>query len=243
MFGELTFQAEGMTCHIHSDRGISWTCRVGLYDVEIEMDDDGDLTVKYNRRRYGSQDRSLEEAVSFESEIIEINVHKLLMHLLKALEPVEIAEHLWEDKKVRDRFLEKLADGWYDFSTDENWDVQRAALLRKMDQALTHHRVNRAADALRDAEYYEKKYWDLYHRNMANTVRPESLPPLKRQLIQRLFDEQGASVLVLDKFEDHAPEDPEYKIGSKNWVEARDWWRTRIIEAFDLTEHLEPGDG
>ena len=151
---------------------------------------------------------------------VQIEIDGILGLLLDRLEPEEIAQTLWYHKEIRNELLQRLVR---DVGRDSHEMVSKFLALMKSHMIMQH--VEGVSEALRSAEYYEKKYWDLYHNGRVNVERPDFLEYEK--------DEYGQRITPFVK------EDPEYKIGSDNWVEARNWWRNAILEACGFEEVSE----
>jgi hypothetical protein len=203
---------------------------VGRYDVEVDFSktgEDRENAVRYGKKRHDAR-QVPDIDVDVDDGQIKIDLEDLLGLAINKLEPAEIARHLWKEKEVRNEFVRMLVDayGSNEWSTGSSFefDDSREEVLDKLNVQLFHRRLDRAANVLRSAEYYERKYWELYHatawaRGGSDPVaRPDFLPEFTVGK-----DEYGNISHV------SVQEDPEHKIGSKNWNEARDHWRHRIL--------------
>lgn len=206
--------------------------RLGRYTITFDPAADPEDALRVEARRYGDKERGPDIEISDRQIIIDID--GLVDFILDRAAPGQIAEAMWANHEdVRRAFVERFfstitESPWDD--GDRDWDHLREDLLTKLGRDLLHRRLNNMSRVLQSAQHYERKYWELYHaRRLVLTgdgdKRPDWLPPF------RVSDHDGQTEVWVQ-------DDPEYRIGSQDWLEARDWWRAKLIELWGLTPVL-----
>lgn len=226
MFRDGTYKAR----HGGSINGVDYW-ELGRYRVMVDLGEDtpDENRVTYTENSHEPRSRELQ----FSDGQLVISLEDLTDMALSQSSPEEIARWLWSDKDVRAALVSEMLGAW----SDTHWEQDRVALLQGLQRVLVSKRLDRMAGALRSAEYYERRYWELYHalqyyvakeprETLAQKERPEHLPPV-------VLSDCGSGEHTRVSY---VQEDPEHKIGSKNWWEARDWWRDKIVEVCRVEE-------
>lgn len=218
-----------MTAHYTGTLNGKYQYRIGRYTVTIDPETEEEFGVTY---RDSGRSSTFPE-IKVEDDQIVLNLWDLAQKALEQCDPLSVAASVWDNPLVREELLRLMLDGWFnsDVASIRLSDEVAAEVLNRLQQTVLGDRVSALAERIRGVEYYERKYWALYHAGLSGpTERPDWLPDFA------VSSEDGKTRV-------HMREDPEYKIGSQNWHDARDWWRDKIAARLGLTHDIyETGD-
>lgn len=183
---------------------------IGKYEVTVPADPEADVTYHVPRYRSGAEDpRETFLNMTVTDGEIRFPVDDLVPIMLSRLDPVELAQALWQNDEVRDHFIECATERYSEAGIQ---DADRRKLIEKLQGVISSVALDRAVNILGNLEsrFGSKWYfWDQIRRaeDAIKNVYPEA--------------QDTARIASPDS-------DPQFKIVGTNWNEARDYWRAEL---------------
>lgn len=155
---------------------------------------------------------------------IRLPIEDLLDIVLARVEPVEIAEALWADRDVRDRFVECLHN---QYASDHVNDATRRQFLALVQEEVHSKSLSRAASAASSIEHDRSCNWYFWDQISQLNTAFQSWAERARKVHPDIEPFDPAAWPVMDP-----AHSPDFKIGGKTWEEAREHWRARLEQLF-----------
>lgn len=224
--------------------------KAGGYTITVPDDHDEPAKIAHEYRSWGRSENPMPN-MSFSDGEMRIPVEDFADLILRRVPAVELAEGLWRDDEVRERFIECMSNRW---GGDGIEDKDRRSLLNKIQVAIHAKAIDRAIERLNRMESNARSFTDRYRWG---GVQNGFYSGLYEAFKSVLYEMREAGLLtdeqVLNRIERHiTPEkvlehhqegsDPVVKESvGKQWHESRDYWRRVLIEAFpEPTEPATP---
>lgn len=200
---------------------------IGSYQVTVYgFTSENAPEVTYRNDRYQSADpRQTFPNMEVRDGEIRLPVTDLVGEILTRLEPVELAQSLWDNAEVRAAFMDCLVTRW---SESGIGDDDRRKFILGVKEAIHSKALDGLREKIGSLEYAVSKRAFFYHE--INTVN-DRLRETELHLRGR-FD---APDIELPRLR-HEDNDPDFKIGGKNWTDAREDWREKLIAMFPAPE-------
>lgn len=191
---------------------------IGKYEVTV-AGDEREVSYRVPSHYRGDPRASLPNMEIVDGEI-RIPMTDFVEEMLSRVPAVELASTLWDNKEVRDAFLDVAVDRWGSCFTDD----ERRRFLRDVKETIHSKALDKLASTMATLEYDSAKRSFHYHQvNSAN----ESLGNLEERLRCKFGDPE----ITLPRFQHH-DHDLDFKISGTHWNEARDGWRKEVIQRF-----------
>ena len=156
-----------------------------------------------------------------------IPITDIVDEIVARAEPVDLAENLWQNDEVRERFIECMAERYTQGGIE---DKDRRALLAKVGAIVHGQALDKLADAMVGLEreaVRKAAYWQQV-RGVNDTLRNHDI-----RVSRSVKNDDGTwgTELVLLQMQ----LDPEAEnIPGKAWNEAREFWRKEVLRQFPL---------
>jgi hypothetical protein len=156
-----------------------------------------------------------------------IPITDIVDEIVARAEPVDLAENLWQNEEVRERFIECMSERYAEGGIE---DKDRRALLAKVGAVVHGQALDKLADAMvgleRDA-VRKAAYWQGV-RSINDTLRDNNV-----RVPRSVKNEDGTWGTEHDLLQMRI--DPEAEnIPGKAWNEAREFWRAEVLRQFPL---------
>lgn len=156
-----------------------------------------------------------------------IPITDIVDEIIARADPVDLAEALWQNAMVRERFIECMSERYTQGGID---DADRRALLGKVSAVVHDQALDRLADIMARTEYETVRRYAFWQETgrINDTLRNHDI---KTSRSVRNDDGTWGTELVLLQM--HLDPEAE-KVGGKNWTEAREFWRKEVLRQFPL---------
>jgi hypothetical protein len=156
-----------------------------------------------------------------------IPITDIVDEIVARAEPVDLAENLWQNDEVRERFIECMSERYTQGGIE---DRDRRALLAKVGAVVHDQALDKLANAMVGLEC-EAVRRAAYWQEVANINRTLSNYDVRVPSQVKQDDGSWASETVLLQMRI----DPEAEnIPGKAWDEAREFWRKEVLRQFPL---------
>jgi hypothetical protein len=156
-----------------------------------------------------------------------IPITDIVDEIIARAEPVQLAEALWQNDEVRERFIECMAERYTQGGIE---DKDRRALLAKVGAVVHGQALDKLADAMVGLEREAVRraaYWQGV-RSINDTLRDNNV-----RVPRSVKNEDGTWGTEHDLLQMRI--DPEAEnIPGKAWNEAREFWRKEVLRQFPL---------
>lgn len=207
---------------VHGGENPRHIFEVGEYTLEISTVQIGENeyaeppTVTYrSKHRHTSDPRATLPNMEVRDGQIRIELTDLVPLVMSRLEPHDLARALWQDEGVRDELMDCLVR---QYNEDGISDRERRKFLHGVKEAVHDKRIENVAKLFDSMEHELSKrvyFWTEIDR--ANDLLAH----------YEIKDKDGNSVRLTD-----GSNNAQFKIGGTNWNEARDYWRSQLVEKF-----------
>jgi hypothetical protein len=216
------------------------------YSITVPDDHEQPAKVASLYNRWGASENPMPN-LSFSEGEMRIPVEDFVDLILRRVPAEELAEGLWRDESVRERFVYCMANR-YAGGVEDN---DRRKLLNEIQVEIHAKAIDRAIERLNKLETNARCYTDRYRWHREELGHYKGLYERYKNTLYEmregglLDDEQIATRLQylttpeqLKEYRD-AEGDPVVRESvGKQWYESRDFWRHRLQEAFP-----EPASG
>lgn len=215
--------------------------KVGGYSITVPNDPTAPAKVASLYNRWGQRENPMPN-MSFSEGEMRIPIEDFVDLILRRVPAEELAEGLWRDDSVRDRFVHCMANRYL----GQIEDADRRKLLDQIQVEIRAKAIDRAIERLNDIESnlraksnrsrWEEaqlgRYSGLHEKYVAVLYELEAAGKLDKDgILNRL-----AYVTTPDSLKKYVDEgtDPVTResVGSQ-WQESRDFWRAKLEKAFD----------
>lgn len=209
--------------------------KVGHYEVTIPG---AEIEITYRNPYHRQTDpRSTFPNMDVTDGEIRIPVTDLVDEILSRIDPVELAQSLWQNDKVKDEFMSCLTERW---SQQGIGDSDRRKFLDGVKEAIHDKALDRLASTMAKLELEMDRRANQYHQ--ISRIN-ETLRELDVKVHRSVKNDAGEWVrepvlLQLDqldrstKNEDGGFTRGELEVGGKGWEEARAFWRAEVAKRF-----------
>jgi len=222
---------------VNGDRVFS----VGGYTITVPDDHDQPAKVASQYRSWGRSENPMPN-MSFSDGEMRIPVEDFADLILRRVPAAELAEGLWREDEVRERFIECMAERW---GSDGITDEDRRALLNKIQVAIHSKAIDRAVERLNKYEEGLRAQTNYYRwRNTEHGIYDQLFERFKVTLWEMrekgLLDDEGVEERLrtvytperLREFNDEIKDPVMRESVGPQWHESRDYWRHVLSEAF-----------
>lgn len=168
---------------------------------------------------------------------IRIPVTDLVSEVLSRLDPVELAQALWQNVDVRSEFIECMVSRYSQMGIN---DPDRRAVLRGLKEAVHSAALDRLANRAAAAEFDVSRcagHWEEIRRinhvlrdlnvTVKRTIWKDGQPAGTEDVLLQFNDRDRAQ-----KNEDGTWTRGVFEVGGQAWNEAREFWRQKVLEEF-----------
>lgn len=214
--------------------------KVGGYSITVPDDHEQPAKVASIYRRWGASENPMPN-ISFSDGEMRIPVEDFVDLILRRVPAEELAEGLWHDEEVRDRFVYCMAHRYAGDLQDED----RRKLLNEIQVAIHSVAIDRAIERLNNLEgnargysnHYRWRQAELGHYNGLYERYKITLYEMREKGL--LDDEQISRRLAMHTTpanlkaycEENTDPAVRESVGAE-WRESRDYWRGRLEEFF-----------
>lgn len=213
--------------------------KVGGHSITVPDDRSQPAKVAYIHSRYGREEQPMPN-MSFSDGEMRIPVEDFVDLILRRVPAEELAEGLWRDESVRDRFTYCMANRWAGLE-----EADRRKLLNQIQVAIYSVVIDRAIDRLNSLEtnarcytsHYRWKAGELGHYKGLHEKYRNALHELREAGV--LTDEQVLKrqeyVFTPEKLEEYLKGEVDPVVRESvgpSWRESRDYWREKLVEVF-----------
>jgi hypothetical protein len=156
-----------------------------------------------------------------------IPITDIVDEIVARAEPVDLAEGLWQNDEVRERFIECMSERYAQGGIK---DKDRRALLAKVGAVVHDQALDKLANAMARTEYETVRrcaFWQDVSR-INDTLR--NLDVKVPRSVRNDDGTRGTELVLLQMQVDPEAE----KVGGKNWNEAREFWRKEVLRQFPM---------
>jgi hypothetical protein len=214
--------------------------KVGGYTITVPDDHEQPAKVAHEYRSWGRSENPMPN-MSFSDGEMRIPVEDFADLILRRVPADELAEGLWRDDEVRERFVECMANRYAGPIEDDD----RRNLLNRVQVQIHAKAIDRAIERLNNLESNARGYsnhyrWEgiqlghystLYERYKVTLFEMREAGLLDDEQIRRKldmhFDPDKLKQYTLDQADPVVRE----SVGAE-WSESRDYWRARLEEFF-----------
>lgn len=219
--------------------------KVGGYGITVPDDPEQPAKVVHLYNKWGASENPMPN-MSFGDGEMRIPIEDLVDLILRRVPADELAEGLWRDDGVRERFVECMANR-YAGSVE---DADRRNLLNKIQVEIHAKAIDRAIERLEDAESAlraksHRSRWEqaqlghytgLYERYSDALYELLEAGKLDAEGVQRQLA-MLTTPTALKAYVEESSDPVTRESAGEQWREARDYWRKRLEECFP-----EPSD-
>jgi len=207
--------------------------KVGGYGITVSDDPEQPIKVSHLYNRWGASENPMPN-MSFSEGEMRIPIEDLVDLILRRVPAEELAEGLWRDDGVRERFVECMANRYAGPVEDEDrrkllTQIQVEIYAKAIDRAV--ERLNQAEDGNRSrTDYYRWKAVELGHYTgiYEYTLRQlEGDEERTKAFTERHIHPDRLAVYIKENRDPVVTE----SVGPQ-WHESRDYWRKRLEEFF-----------
>ena len=156
-----------------------------------------------------------------------IPITDIVDEIIARAEPVELAENLWQNEEVRERFIECMTERYTQGGVE---DKDRRALLAKVGAVVHGQALDKLADAMVGLEREAVRraaYWQGV-RAINDTLRDHNVR--EPRSVKNDDGTWGTEHVLLQMRIDPEAE----SIPGKAWDEAREFWRKEVLRQFPM---------
>lgn len=239
--------------HISDGEAITATVyEIGRYVVTVSGPDAPEVTYRTSRDHMQADPRKAFPSMEVEDGVLRIPVEDFVPLILSRLEPLEIAQALWQEDGVKSEFMDCLAPC---YSRGGIGDDDRRRFLAKIKEAIHSKALDRVASAAQALEHrahqvYQLERWAreiIHHGELADLIQSlehtatllegdgcrtgtAELRALLGTLQQITSQAEALSSQALSE------QTAEASIGRQAWDEARAYWRKWAADTFTAPE-------
>lgn len=227
--------------------------KVGSYSITVPDDPTQPAKVAHIYNRWGASENPMPN-MTFNDGEMRIPVEDFADLILRRVPADELAEGLWCNDEVRERFVECMISRY----SGEIPDEDRRKVLDGLQKEIYAKAIDRAVERLNSAEeharvYSHRRRWEglqmghyegLYekYRNTLYEMREKGL--IEDADVTRRLNQHSKPESIKAYFSELADPVAQESVG-KHWQESRDYWRARLEEFFpepERTEHPDTAD-
>lgn len=221
------------------------TFKVGGYSITVPNDPDAPAKVASLYNRWGSRENPMPN-MSFSEGEMRIPIEDLVDLILRRVPAEELAEGLWRDETVRERFVYCMVNRY----AGPVEDADRRKVLLGLQVEVHAKAVDRAIERLNEIESNlraktNRSRWEqaqLGHYSMVYTMYTRAITKLEELSKSDADAVKSYTVLTtpegLKAYVDEGTDPVTRESAGAEWRESRDFWRRKLEESFP--EPTEP---
>lgn len=207
--------------------------KVGGYSITVPNDPDEPAKVSSLYNRWGASENPMPN-MSFSEGEMRIPVEDFADLILRRVPAEELAEGLWRDDGVRDRFIECMANRY----SGPIEDADRRKLLNRIQVQIYAKAIDRAIERLNHSETGERSRVDYYRFKQIELGHYRGIYDFALGLIAEdlealsCFQTRFTSPEKLAEFFKDSRDPAAVESVGPSWYESRDYWRKRLEDFF-----------
>lgn len=215
--------------------------KVGGYTITVPDSSDEPAKVAHEYRSWGRTENPMPN-MSFSDGEMRIPVEDFADLILRRVPAAELAEGLWRDDEVRERFVECMASR---YAGDGIEDADRRSLLNQIQVEIHAKAIDRAIERLNNVEGTVRATANNYRWRNAELGHYSGLYERYKVTLMEmreagLLDDAGITKRLemlttpenLKKFTVDSVDPVVVESVGASWYESRDYWRNWLKEAF-----------
>jgi len=219
----------------------------GTYgNKQIRVPKDVPVTIEDTRANYGSYSsgpnsfnpRDHFPNIEVRDNALVIPIVDMLDEILERADPAALAESLWSNEEVRERFIECLTSR---YSSDAMTIKDRLKFLRGVKEAIhDEHQWNLSSSMASWEHETRRRFHSEYTRQTYvryHQVVMETLSRVNPEAYLEVITAHGK-----EPFSGVPDDTRDFDIGGKHWNEAEGYWRKAVREAFAFPPEPEDKD-
>jgi hypothetical protein len=209
---------------------------IGQYEVTVPG---AEVAITYRVPSHASADpRQSFPNMEVRDGEIRLPVVDLVSEVLSRLDPIELAQALWQNDEVKAAFVDCMVERYSQQGVD---DADRRKVLLGLKETVHSVALDKLASAAASMEYAVTR--EANHYDEVRRIN-ETLRAYDFKVNRVVYDDQGKSTGtgdVLLQFDDRERREKtpaggwtfgQFEIGGRVWNEARDHWRETVVKHF-----------
>jgi hypothetical protein len=215
--------------------------KVGGYTITVPDNHDEPAKVASTYNKWGASENPMPN-LSFSDGEMRIPVEDFVDLILRRVPADELAEGLWRDESVRERFVYCMAERYSGAGIE---DADRRSLLNQIQVAIHAQAIDRAVERLNRYEEGLRSQTNHYRwRKAEHGIYDQLFERYKVTLFEMrekgLLDDEQVEVRLkpvytperLREFESESSDPVMRESVGPEWQASRDYWRARLLEYF-----------
>lgn len=214
--------------------------KVGGYGITVSDDPEQPIKVASLYNKWGAETNPMPN-MSFSDGEMRIPIEDLVDLILRRVPAEELAEGLWRDDEVRERFVYCMANRYAGPVEDADrrkllTEIQVEIYAKAIDRAIERLEKSEAAKRARD-DYYRWKavelghYEGLYRRYYETLNELWEAGRIEHATVQKRLALHSSPEQLAEYIKEHRDPVVTESVGPQ-WHESRDYWRKRLEEFF-----------
>lgn len=176
------------------------------------------------RNRHARGDvRATFPSIEVRDSALVIPIVDVIDEIIARANPEELAEALWQDETVRERFIYCLSTR---YNSSGIGDADRRKFLTAVQEATHSEAVDKLVSIIAPAEFDHARKFSFYEaREQINRVLQEQNIEIRRPV--QNDDGSWTTTFVPLRFDNREPQ-----INGAEWNEAREFWRSEVLKRF-----------